>query len=397
MRILHIIDDLQRGGAERNLVSLIGALRGDDHHVVHFLEKAAYAPVLTALGARVDYVAAGHVSELPGAIRALRAMADAVDVVHTQRWMADLIGRAAVRGRAAIVTSVQISPYEPWALRNYSRRGRAFSRALWLSDIVLSARVAHRMVGVCDYVRQMIVQRLRVPEARTRCVYNAVPVEEFGPLAAAERQAARAELGLTNDDVAIATVGHVVPLKGQELLVEALPALVKRHATTRLIVIGEGVERARLQERAVALGVGDHVRWLGHRTDVPRLLGAVDMLAHASFGEGFPLSVIEAMSSSLPCVLSPIPPHRELAQIAAEHGAHAPRVVERQDPAAWAEALAELIPDEAARDAMGRQGRDAAASHFDATVTAPAMAAVFAEAADEFRKHRRATPQRAAG
>ncbi|MCU1276880.1 MAG: glycosyl transferase family 1 [bacterium] len=396
MRILHIIDDLQRGGAERNLVSLIGALPADQHHVVHFLENAAYAPVLTALGARVEQVGA-NLAELPKAVRTLRAMADGADVVHTQRWMSDLIGRTAARGHAAIVSTVQISPYEPWALRNYSLRGQAFYRALWLADIALSAHVADRMVGVCDYVRQMIVKRLRVPEWRTRRVYNAIPVEEFGGLPAAERDKLRAELGLASDDVAIATVGHVVPLKGQELLIEAMPRIRARAGKARLIIIGDGSERPRLERRAAELGLGDRVRWLGHRSDVPRLLGAIDIFALASHGEGLPLSVIEAMSSSVACVLSPIPPHRELAAIASDGGPHPPRVVERQDPASWADALASLIPDDEARDAMGRQGRSAAALHFDARVTAPAMGAVFAEAAAEFREKRRGGRQPAIG
>src|SRR5689334_20299440 len=107
MRILHIIDDLQRGGAERNLVSLVGALPSDEHRVVHLLEKAAYAPTLTALGAHVEHVPARHPGDLARAIRTLRKMADEVDVVHTQRWIADLLGRAAARGRAGVVTTVQ--------------------------------------------------------------------------------------------------------------------------------------------------------------------------------------------------------------------------------------------------------------------------------------------------
>ena len=397
MRILHIIDDLPLGGAERNLVSLIGALPQHQHHVAHLRETASYAPVLTGLGARVEYVPTKPVGELPKAMRRLRELADGADVVHTQRWIADLIGRAAVRGHAAIVTSVQISPYEPWALRNYSLRGQALYRGVWATDIVLSAYVAHRMVGVCEYVRQMIVRQLRVPEWRTRRVYNAIPVAQFGGLSAAERAKVRDELELASDDVVIVSVGHVVPVKGQELLLDAMPGVLARAKKARLLVIGEGAERPRLQKRVADLGLHDHVRFLGRRADVPRLLGAVDMYAHASHWEGLPLAVIEAMSSSLPCVLSGIPPHTELATLAAELGAHAPRIVAGRDQAVWADALATLVLDAEAREALGRQGRQAAAHHFDANKTGPAMAAVFAEAAEEFRGKHRARRQRAAG
>jgi glycosyltransferase involved in cell wall biosynthesis len=385
MRILHIIDDLQRGGAERSLVSLIGALPQHQHRVVYFLARAAYAPVLSALGADLEHLPVAGIGDVPRTVARLRELAEEADVVHTQRWMADLIGRAAVRGRTAIVTTVQISPYEPWAFQNYSWRGQALYGALWLGDIVLSSRATDRMVGVCDYVKRLIVERLRVPAARVRRVYNSIPVEEFGNVPPAERSETRRQLGLADDDVAIASVGHVVPLKGQALLVEALPRVVARAPKAVLLIIGEGAQRATLERRAAELGVAERIRWLGLRDDVPRLLGAVDLFAHASHGEGFPLCVLEAMASSLPCTLSAIAPHRELATIAREHSGHGPLVVEEQDAGAWADALTSLVLDGEARARIGEEARGVVAAHFDARVTAPGMAAVFAEAADQFR------------
>src|SRR5262249_25055171 len=260
-----------------------------------------------------------------------------------------------------------------------------------LADIALSSRVAERVVAVSEYVRQLVVRRLRVPPERTRVVYNAVPVASFGRAGEPERTSIRRELALQTDDIAIVTVGHVVPNKGQRLLIEALPLLVKRSPRVRLLVVGDGVDRSRLQQRAHELGVSEHVRWLGLRPDVPRILGAADMFALASCYEGLPLSVVEAMAASLPCVLSPIPPHLELRdRIAAVDGQGSDRMIAgASPPPAWADALAALANDAKAREALGSRSQLAAHRHFDVHVTAPALALVFSEAIESFNGSRR--------
>jgi glycosyltransferase involved in cell wall biosynthesis len=386
MRILHVIDDLQLGGAERNLVSLIAALPNHKHHVVHLLDGTAYAPELASRGASIEFIPARRPAEYPRAIQRLRALSREFDVVHTQRWVSDLIGRIAAAGRSAIVTTVQTTPYEPSILARYPVKGRIAAAGVWALDVVLSRRAADLVVGVSDHVQTTIVRRLRVPTERTRRVYNAIDCRRFTRASDPERAHIRTELGLTTDDVAVVTVGHVIPTKGQHLLVETLPGLLRIAPHAVLLVAGEGTDVEPLQRRAVALGVADRVRWLGLRADIARLLGAVDVFALASELEGLPLSVVEAMASSLPCVLSPIAPHRELARLVAEDSAWPPVVAARQEPGAWCDALAPLILEPALRQRCGQSARKSALRHFDASVTAPAMARVFEEAIDRFAR-----------
>lgn len=379
MKILHVIDDLQLGGAERNLASVLPLLGAHQHTVVYMLEESAYAPALRAAGVRVEHVPVRGPRQSLRALAAVRDLAGEADLVHTQRWVSDLVGRVAATARKPVVTTVQTSPYEPSVLAGYRRRGRLVYRALWLSDAVLSRLVTRLMVGVSDYVREMIVRRLRVPRAQTRRVYNAVAVDQFRRLEGAERAAVRGELGLADDDIAVVTVGHVVPLKGQATLIEAMPALLATVPTAVLLVIGDGSERPRLEHRCRELGLGDRVRWAGLRGDVPRLLGAVDAFASASRLEGLPLSVVEAMASGLPCVLSPIAPHREMASLfGAEHAAD--MVVAANDAPSWARSLGRVLASETLRQSLSGRGVGVARDHFDARVTAPALGRVFEEA-----------------
>ncbi len=391
MRILHVIDDLQLGGAERNLVSVIPALPHDQHHVVHLLDDDAYAQTLRNAGIRVEHVPARRFGQYASALARLRRLCTQFDVIHTQRWLSDLLGRLAAYGRLPIVTTVQTSPYEQAAMAGYGLLGRCQAHAIRLTDILLSSRAAERVVAVSDYVRQLVVRRLRVPPQRTRVVYNAVPVAHFKRPDPPERATIRRELGLQVDDATIVTVGHVVAHKGQHLLIEALPELLRRAPSALLLVVGDGSDRRRLERRAVELGVGHRVRWLGVRSDVPRILGAADVFALASSYEGLPLSAVEAMAASLPCVLSPIPPHFELrARVRAIDGYLADCMIATTGTsAAWATALAVMARNTVQREALGQRGHAAAQRHFDVQVTAPALAQVFSEAIDAFARRLR--------
>lgn len=350
--------------------------------MAHLLPGSAYAETLRAMGAHVEWVPARHVRESATAMSRLRELSAHADVVHTQRWVSDLVGRFAARGVAPVVTTVQTSPYEPSAIARYSFLGKCQTGVLWLSDAILSNSVSDRVVAVSEYVRQMVIRRLRVPADRTRVVYNAIRSDDFVTIEEPRRAEVRAQFGLAPTDIAIVTVGHVVELKQQRLLVEAMPALIRRVPNAHLVVVGEGGDRPRLERRAQDLGISTHVRWAGLRADVPQFLGAMDLFALASSVEGLPLSAIEAMSCSVACVLSPIPPHRELQErLAALNIPEASLMVPAAHSAeAWADALSTLALLPEARRTLGRGGRAVVEQYFDARVTARALEQVFYEA-----------------
>ncbi len=385
MRILHVIDSLDRGGAERNLVSVVPRLSRHEQVVVYLRPPSSYEGVLRSHGIRVEHVPAVTMRDLPRAARAIRTLARDFDVVHTQCWLSDLLGRAAIFGHAAVVTTIQTTPYDPDLVATYSRKGRAATRALRAADGVLSRFAAHRVVGVSDYVRRVSVDRLGVPPERTRCVYNGISFDEFVPAVPEERAAVRAELSLGEEDVAIVTVGKVTPAKGQHLLLDAMPSLLAGSPRAVLVIVGTGDAEARLRERAVKAGLERSVRFLGLRADVRRLLGAMDVFVLASRLEGFPLSALEALASELPCVLSAIPPHLELRDALREGGDDPADVVAVPSAEAWAEPLRALSRDRSRREHLGRLGRQRARRLFDVSVSAAALERVFEEVVAEAR------------
>ena len=142
-----------------------------------------------------------------------------------------------------------------------------------------------------------------VPEERTKVVYLGAPLDEFARVRTASAVAdARASLGILPDTVAVGTVTRLMPAKGNEYLVTAVPEILKRHPGVRVFIVGEGELHAPLEAQAQALGLGDRLVFSGFQRDVAKVLAALDLLVFPSLWEGTPLTVFEALAMGKPIV-----------------------------------------------------------------------------------------------
>ena len=164
------------------------------------------------------------------------------------------------------------------------------------------------------------------------------------------RRAVRASLGLAQDWPVALMAARFTAQKGHAVLVEALPGVLARHPDLRVLLAGTGPDEATMRERGA--GLGDRLRFLGHRTDVPDLLACADMLLLPSRFEGLPLVALEAMAAGLPVLGTAVGGTSE-AVLDGETG----RLVPPGDPAAFAAAMIELLDDPAAGRRYGAAGR----------------------------------------
>lgn len=194
--------------------------------------------------------------------------------------------------------------------------------------------------------------------ADSMVIGNGVDTQRFAP-DATKRADARAALGLHSGTVLALSTGRLVREKGHLELAEAALALPD-HSDLQVAIVGEALESDRdsvaLELRHVALAVrGQRLRLLGHRDDVDRLLAAADIFVLASYREGLPRSVIEAMASGLPVLVTDIPACRELV----EDGGNGV-IVPPRDPVGLARALERLSSDAQLRHRLGARGRELA-------------------------------------
>ncbi len=149
--------------------------------------------------------------------------------------------------------------------------------------------------------------RMGMPEDRITVHYTGVDLSQFRIV---ERAVAKAALGV--DGALIVAVGALIPRKGQSLLVEALPHL----PDARLVLIGEGEDRARLLQQAQSLGVADRLRLTGNlpHGEIADWLAAADVMALPSASEGLANAWVEALACGTPIVITDAGGAREVLQ-----------------------------------------------------------------------------------
>lgn len=157
---------------------------------------------------------------------------------------------------------------------------------------------------------------------------NAIELEKFhfDPVI---RQETRRELGIADGMFLIGHVGRFMPQKNQAFLVDVLAELLPQKPDTILAFVGDGPDRPDVQQHAQELGIGDHILFLGQRTDVNHLYQAFDAFCLPSRYEGLGMVAIEAQVAGCPCVLSDQVPHE--ADVSGQSA-----FIPIQEPDSWA-------------------------------------------------------------
>jgi glycosyltransferase involved in cell wall biosynthesis len=364
IRILHVVSCSQRRGAE--LVAL---------ELADELDRLGYRDRVVALGRAFDGgqepglapLGTWRRQGLPelalGAVRLRRLLArEPVDVVLAHGgWAAQVVALAVpLAGPLLVWQRILGWPDKVWGglrRRWLSTVARRFSAAVALTD---DQEAELRLLGYRGPV--WMIPNFRQPN-------------RFGDLdrsVAARRL--RAELGIAEGTPLVGFVGHLVSQKRPERALEVLTRLRFQGCPAHLVVTGTGPLRPELEARAERLGVRTGVTFLGLRHDVEWVLGGVDLVLITSEAEGIPGVAIEALMAGCPIVTVPVGGVTEVV----EHGVTG-LVLDGDDPAVMAEAVAGLLADGETRTRMSRESR-ARTDRFSASAAAPVYADRIADA-----------------
>lgn len=176
-----------------------------------------------------------------------------------------------------------------------------------------------------------------------------------------------------SDRLEIICVGRLVPVKGQFILLQAVQNLLQRGYKLRLRFVGDGESRAALQQRVNAQGLGTQVLFEGavNHEHILALYAHADIFALASFAEGLPVVLMEAMVMQIPCVSTQITGIPEL--IGAEEGL----LVAASDVTGLTDALAKLLDDPVLRENIGKRGRAKVLEQYDLKTNVARLAQIF--------------------
>jgi len=277
------------------------------------------------------------------------------DILHTHNPKPGLYGR--VLGRIAGVPIVVNTVHGLYAAPDDSLAKRGL---VYLLEGIASRFSDAELVQSSEDVKTM--KRLRLaPRNHIRHLGNGVSLDKFTPnrVDGERRAALRSEIGATDNSIVVGAVGRLVAEKGYPELFEAAAELGDEYV---VVCIGpddrdksDALPAAMIEEASLA-----GIRFLGMRTDVDELYGAMDMFILPSHREGFPRSAMEAAASGLPVIATDIRGCRDVVQ----DGVNG-YLIPVRDPEAISAAITRLGSDPELRDSMGTRGRARAREDFD--------------------------------
>lgn len=224
------------------------------------------------------------------------------DIVHTHLAKAGLLGRIAGRIAGARVV---VHTFHGNVLRGYF--GVGTSALLRMIERLLG-RISTRIVAISPEQVDELVRLGIVPPARIALVPLGL---DLAPFLEAETGRLRAELA-AGDAPLVGIVARLVPIKAVDLFLEAAARVRAARQDARFVVLGDGPDRERLQERAARGDLVGSVRFLGWRADLPSVYADLDVVVLTSRNEGTPVSLIEALAAGRACVATNVGGVRDL-------------------------------------------------------------------------------------
>jgi UDP-glucose:(heptosyl)LPS alpha-1,3-glucosyltransferase len=295
------------GGTEGYLTQLAASLARAGHEVVIVCRSHADPP-----DPRVRFVRLRPVS-LGGAWRAW-SFARAVErhvagerydlVVGLGRtWSQDVLRLGG--GMHATYLELAHAASRTWADRWLGLDAHKQRVALAIERRALAPGRARLVIANSELVRRDVLARFGPPPERVAVVPNGVDLERFHPRRrAAEGLQLRRAAGLSSGELVLLFLGNGYGRKGLDLLLEAFPALLDHEPRAHLLVVGGDSASARYARRARALGLRDHARFLGARSDPELCYAAADLYVLPTRYDPFANSTLEALASGLPVVTS---------------------------------------------------------------------------------------------
>jgi glycosyltransferase involved in cell wall biosynthesis len=263
-----------------------------------------------------------------------------IDVVHAHDYKTNLLAWLLARaGRVATLSTVH-----GWT--GHSKRERL---GYYPADKLVLSRFP-RLIAVSSDIRNELVRHGANP-SRITTVLNGIDHRHCRRDRSKEPEV-RASLGFTRGDVVIGAVGRLEPQKRFDLLLDAFASLNARRPETRLVIVGDGSQRAALEEKRKALHLEGACTLLGHVIDVARVHHAFDLFVQSSDYEGTPNAVLEAMAFETPLVATDVGGTRELVA----DGVHG-RIVPPGDIDRLNDAIESLLTDRRQARAMADNAR----------------------------------------
>jgi len=339
MKIAHIVDSMEVGGAE-TLVSQMCRLQREQGHDPRVYSVAALGPLgeqMRKEGFAVQPYVGRHFSD---SVRNFYRIFNEShpDVVHLHNPTPAIYAGAAARmaGVPSIVSTRHSLVAPP-------------RRVVQELKYAIAARFCDWIVGICDATATNVREMHSVPARKIVRVYNgAVPLNRVA------KGQWPAKSGFT-----LVFVGRLAPVKNHPLLFTAFAAALSSMPGLRLWMVGDGSERKQLENLAADLGISAQVTFWGQQLDVAPFFSAADAFIMSSKSEGLPVSLLQAFSLGLPAIVTDVGGMAEVVRLS-----RAGFTVSATDPAQMTAAILRLATSSLEREKFSKQAEEAFHARF---------------------------------
>lgn len=354
LTLLHTESSMGWGGQEiRILKESLGLLRRGHRVLIACQPGSGLERRTRASGIPVEPVRMRTPFHLPAVFQLKRLIKQGkVDVVSTHSsvdsWLASMAARLCFPRPAIVRTRHLALPARGW----------------------LTYRLPDRIVTVSEFVRRSLVKGQSLPPEKVVAIPTGVDLERFRPVK--DPAPLREELGIPLKAKVVITVAVLRRPKGHHVVLEAAKRILAKEPEILFLFVGDGPQRQNLERAIAQLSLGNHVRLLGWRDDVSRLLASADLYVTAAFHEALGQATLEAMATGLPVIGTRVGGVPELVLDGATG-----LLVQPGDADALASAILELFADPERAKAMGQRGRDHVVEQFSLEKMVEAMEALY--------------------
>ena len=300
IKVLHLISSGGLFGAERmvlnlvakneGVVSFVGALNNQHNPHLEIIKEAQDLGLNTVVfdsRGKFDF----------GTIGAIRKfiIENKIDIVHTHNYKSDLIG----------VFAAKLSGVK-WVATHHGWIGTDPKLKIYENIDSFVLKRAQKIVLVSSRMKEIFMQK-GMKKDRLELIDNGIPIEKFDQQSRAVT--IRPSMGIGTEDCAIVIVGRLSKEKGHEVFLKAAAEVVKMDScasNVKFIIVGDGPLREELEQQARDLNLSGYVIFTGIREDMPAIYAACDIMVNASFTEGLPMTILEAMASRLPIIATDV-------------------------------------------------------------------------------------------
>lgn len=352
LRILHLVSSGGFFGAERVILNLasrqnnsaviswVGAINNKHNPHLEIIQESQNTGLKTAI---FDSRSQADLKTVSSVKKFLKE--NDIDILHTHNYKSNIIGFLATR-----LTRVK------WAVTLHGWIS-SDSKLRWYETLDrFFLKFADKIFCVSLNNYDMLLNK-GINKNSLEVIANGIDLKQFS--SAGADQNLRKSLGIDAHQIVITIVGRLGEEKGHKVLFKALSLIHPQYPDFKCLVVGDGPLMKNLQEQANALNLSRHIIFTGNRKDVADIYKVCDILVNASFTEGLPMTILEAMASRLAVIATKVGGVPQLIQ----HEKNG-LLLDPNDPEILAEALIQLIKDPQKRQQLAQEAYNSVVTSF---------------------------------